>query len=112
MKKYSLIILIAVLFVFADSCTVQTQNFDVEKWKAGSKSVRGSMISDIKSSGILRKKTKLQVEDLLGKADASQKDWLGYKVTTISRCYFWNCLMEINFDPQTKKTIGDIAVSD
>ena len=70
------------------------------------------MINDIKNNKIFQGKTKPQVEELLGKSDENQANWLGYEVITISRCYFWKCLMEINFDPKTKKTLENIAVSD
>lgn len=106
------IILIAIICVFAVACSNSPQKFNSEKWKSGGKSVRGSMVEDLKESEILKNKTNSEIEQLLGKADESANDWLGYDVITISRCYIWNCRMEINFDSQTQKTKGDIAVSD
>jgi hypothetical protein len=110
MKKYFVITLATILFI--TSCNIKPQKFDSEKWKTGDKSIRGSMIEDMKNSKFLQERTKAQIKSLLGKADASGENMLGYEVITISRCYFWRCLMEINFDPQTKKVRENIVVSD
>lgn len=106
------IVLILVIWFFAVACGSSPQKFSSEEWKSGGKSVRGNMVEDLKSSGFLKNKTKSEVEQLLGKADEKGDDWLGYEVITISRCYFWKCRMEISFDSQTRKTKGDISVSD
>ncbi|HEX8287802.1 MAG TPA: hypothetical protein VF556_07405 [Pyrinomonadaceae bacterium] len=78
----------------------------------GGKTVRGSMIEDIRNNKTLQGKTKNEIENLLGKADENSGNWVGYEVVTISRCYFWRCRMEINFDMRTKQVVGDVAVSD
>jgi hypothetical protein len=60
---------------------------------------------------LLENKSKTETEQLLGKADFDQSRWLGYKVVTISRCYFWACRMEISFNDQNN-LVESVAVSD
>lgn len=106
------IILILLIFLFVNSCDNSSQKFNSEKWKSSGKSLRGSMAKDLIESEILKNKTKDEVERLLGKANESENNYLGYEVITISRCYFWKCQMEISFDSQTHKITGEIEVSD
>lgn len=98
--------------VLSPACVAQQRNFDAEAWRAGGKSVRGSMVNNIKDRAILNGKSKTEVEQLLGKPDSVSENSLNYEVVTISRCYFWECIMEVVFDSQTGKTKGDVDVSD
>lgn len=103
------VIVLVMIVVSPDS---QPQSFDSQKWLSGSKSVRGSMVKDMDARRLLDGKTKAEIEQLLGKPDLRHEDWWGYNVVTISRCYFWNCRMQVSFDPKTGKAIGGVGVSD
>lgn len=70
------------------------------------------MIADLKDRQLLTGKTKVEIENLLGEPDYSDANWIAYKVNTISKCYIWECRMEITFDPQTGTALNRIDVSD
>lgn len=114
-KRVVLIRYIFVLFIFPifafSACISAPRPFDSEQWKAGNASIRGSMVDDTLSKKLLIGKTKAEISELLGKAEHSSKDWVGYDVVTNSRCYFWNCRLEINFDPESGRVVEDPQVS-
>jgi hypothetical protein len=100
------------LFLLFSSCTHSPTIFESKTWRAGSKSTRGRMALDLQKRNILGNKTKGEIVELLGPPDEGSDNWYGYEVVTLSRCYFWTCRMEIEFDLATQKSVGKISISD
>ncbi len=70
------------------------------------------MVQDIIDRKILLGKTTPEVEDLLGQPDYKETYWYGYKVvTTVWRCHFWECRLDVVFD-RTSNKVTSVAVSD
>jgi hypothetical protein len=101
--------LVIMLFVMT-ACGEPAKEFDSQKWKAGSSSSRGEMARALIERKILEGKSKTEVENLLGEPDERGSDVYEYKVTTLSRCYFWKCGLQVVFD-QTAQ-VKFVSVSD
>ncbi len=69
------------------------------------------MVADLIGRKILVGKTPPEIERLLGQPDYREKDWYGYKVVTIAKCYFWECRMDVVFD-RASTQVTSVAVSD
>lgn len=110
-RSRSLLALIVVSVLSACSAP-SPQEFDSKEWLSGGSSARGSMVQDIIDRDLLKAKTKVEVEQLLGKPDSqySGERWHGYEVVTISRCYFWTCRLEVGFDE--RNIVSSVASSD
>ena len=104
-------IILLVASILCAGCAPSPQQFNSQAWKSGGASVRGSMVLDLQARRLLKGKSKVEVEEMLGKPDYSASHWQGFKVVTIPRCNFWVCRMEVYFDEETEK-VEDVAVSD
>jgi hypothetical protein len=69
------------------------QQFSSEQWLNGNLRTRGRMASDLVASGMLRKKSRQQVLDLLGPADQTQGGTLLYCVDR-----GWRGIVEPKYD--------------
>jgi hypothetical protein len=86
------------------------------------------MVQDLIDHGVLNGKSRSEVLELLGepdycgtsnsaataehtKCDNPKVDWFGYKVVTLSRCYFWECRMNVNFSADSYR-VEELTVSD
>jgi hypothetical protein len=96
---------------FLNACAPRPKKFDLKEWKSSNSSSRGAMVQDLIDRRLLLGKTPAQVEDLLGRPDSKEEDWYGYKVVTISRCYFWECRMDVVFDKASSQVVS-VQVSD
>jgi len=81
--------------------------------------------SDLMEHDLLRDKSPSEVRELLGKpddcttglepartgCDDAKVDWYGYRVVTISRCYFWECEMNVIFGADSHR-VKDVSVDD
>ena len=105
-RDVTALILVSVLA----GCTQSEQAFDSAVWKSGDPSCRGTMVSDILSSGLLIGKTTEQVRTLLGNPDYRDEQWYGYKVVTVPRCRMWECRLNVMFD--SRLVLTSAAVSD
>jgi len=102
--------------------------FDARKWKFGGPSSRGAMVQDLIGRAFLAGRSRSEILELLGQPDycgASSNslatapvncedpkvDWFGYRVVTISRCYFWECSMNVNFSEDSYR-VNEVNVSD
>jgi len=110
-SKHTLTPLTLCLVAIISACTPAARGFDSTQWKAASASVRGAMAQDLMDRQVLIGKSRLEVEALLGSPDNREAAWLGYKVVTISRCYFWECRMAVVFEEASDR-VKDVAVSD
>jgi len=110
LKRLAKISLIMLALSILGACSF-SKPFNSEEWLAGSVSSRGTMTQDLIDRRILIGKSKIEIEKLLGKPDSQGTDWYGYKVVTISRCYFWECSMGLRFDENTKEVSG-VSISD
>jgi hypothetical protein len=94
----------------------------------GDPSLRGAMVEDLTDRGLLIGKSRTEVVELLGppngcgifdgvsvaqnaNCDDPKVDWFGYRVVTISRCYFWVCRMNVNFRTDSYR-VEELTVSD
>jgi len=88
------------------------------------------MAQDLMDRNLLTGKSRVEVRDLLGAPDECgvdtnqtiataatvvcgdpKEDWYAYKVITIARCRFWECLLQVSFDEHTYR-VTSVAVSD
>ena len=106
MKKHRTCFLILLVACFLTSCSVRSRRFDSAGWRMGDPSTRGAMVQDLIESSQLLGKSPSEVEGFLGKPDYQSADWYGYKVITIGRCRFWQCRMDVTFDPSIKGVKG------
>jgi hypothetical protein len=128
--KLALMIVVAVATLGICSVLWPLPKFEPGRWRSGTKSSRGAMVEDLIAKGLLVGMTRSEVLQILGQPDycgipvASSPDiaapaessdprvdWFGYKVVTISRCYFWECRMNVNFDHTTYR-VESLTVSD
>jgi len=92
------------------SCSVAPRHFDSRQWNSGNPSSRGAMVQDLIDNGTLLGKSMPAVQQLLGPPDFHDADWYGYKVVTIARCRFWECRLDVKFDPSGR--VKSAAVAD
>jgi|SRR5690348_1402736 len=110
MRRY-LIVSLLVAIGMLGSCAPSPKPFNSGDWKRGSQSLRGAMVHDIIEHSYLIGKSRLEVENLLGRPDYQQDDWFGYGVITIARCHLWECRMDISFNPESSLATS-VSVSD
>jgi hypothetical protein len=131
MKKGAIFgITAGVLVIFITfSSWPRTSKFDAGKWKSGTSVSKGAMVEDLIEHRLLIGKPRAEVLAILGEPDdcvipsptfpglqrstcADPRVFsLGYKVITISRCYFWNCEMNVNLN-RTTYIVEEVNVSD
>ena len=129
-RKAIIGITLAVFIVgIAFSCWPRASKFNARQWKAGTSASKGAMAQDLIQGRLLVGKSRAEVLEILGQPDdcavprtafpgfenAACADprvfVLGYKVITISRCYYWNCEMNVNLNPTTY-LVEEVNVSD
>lgn len=124
--KTSRLVLAAIIpAILLCGCGHSDSKFNSKEWKAGGSSSRGAMVQDLIEHDLLRDKSPSEVRELLGKADDctagiepartecddAKVDWFGYRVVTISRCYFWKCEMNVIFGADSHR-VKRVTVSD
>jgi hypothetical protein len=113
----------------AFTCWPRASNFNAAKWKIGTKTSRGPMALDLIERRLLVGKSRAEILEMLGKPNECtvpspgfpgfqnssctdpRVSSLGYKVITISRCYYWNCEMNVLLNPTTY-LVEEVNISD
>ena len=131
MKRGAIVgITAAALVIFVTfSGSPGTSKFNAEEWKRGTSVSKGAMVEDLIEHRFLIGKSRAEVLAILGEPDkcvipsptspglqrstcADPRVFsLGYKVITISRCYLWNCEMNVNLN-STTYVVEEANVSD
>ena len=85
-------------------------------------------MQSLSDRGLLIGKSRAEVVELLGKPNGygifdgvsvvrdvncedPKLDWFGHEVVTISRCYFWECRLNVNFSTDSYR-VEELTVSD
>lgn len=106
--SFTLLVLVTAAWMF--TIKPATQQFDPELWRSGGAFNRGGMVHFITYTGMLKGKTKKEVEELLGEADSSDSGddvWV-YFVITVPRCRILPCALVVTFDEKTGLTGGGL----
>jgi hypothetical protein len=123
-KTSRLVLAVIIPAILLCGCGRSDSKFNSKEWK-GASSSRGAMVQDLMEHKLLRDKSPSEVRELLGKpddcttgleparteCDDAKVDWYGYRVVTISRCYFWKCEMNVIFGADSHR-VEHVTVSD
>jgi hypothetical protein len=130
MKKRAIVgIAAAVIILIIFVSWPRASKFNAGRWRSGTKVSKGAMVEDLIKRRFLVGKSRSEILAILGEPDdcaipsptfpglqmspcADPRVFsLYYKVITISRCYFWNCEMNVNLNPTTY-VVEEVNVSD
>ncbi len=98
---------LGLIFSLLPACAPVThQPFDSKKWLDGNRTTRARMAIDIQDHKLFAGKTKIEVEQLLGKPDKLNNTMWTYWIATVPKCHVFPCNMSVYFDEHTGKVKG------
>ena len=115
MKGLSKTLVLLLVFCFSTACdfTLNNLKFDSGKWKTADLRTKGRMFRDLRDSRILEGKTKVEIDNLLGKPTFENPNTWVYKIDLGHKfgSTAWTYNLNVEFD-QTTKTVQKVYAND